>query len=142
MQGFSANVQNILNDLDMEKHIDKMHKGNCLFSVVKAFSELDLSEEAFDPIKMGYIFENLIGRFYQNVEAGQFYTGRDIIKMMVSVLVAEGCDDIFDDGKVITVLDQACGSRVIIMTTADSNGGYRVSSPLLEKQNMDWCLFK
>lgn len=116
VQGFSANVQNILNDLEIEKHIDKMHKGNCLFSVVKAFSELDLSEEAFDPMKMGYIFENLIGRFYQNVEAGQFYTGRDIIKMMVSVLVAEGCDDIFDDGKVITVLDQACGTGGMLST--------------------------
>ena len=58
-------------------------------------------------MKMGYIFENLIGRFYQNVDAGQYYTGRDIIKMMVSVLTAEGYDDIYDDGKVITVLDQA-----------------------------------
>ena len=52
-----------------------------------------------------YIFENLIGRFYQNVDAGQFYTGRDIIKLLVSLLLAEGCDDIFDDGKVITIGD-------------------------------------
>ena len=42
--------------------------------MVKAFSELDLSIEKFDSIKMGYIFENLIGRFYQNVDAGQYYT--------------------------------------------------------------------
>ncbi len=82
-----------------------MNKENCLFSVVKAFSELDLSEEHFDPIKMGYIFENLIGRFDQNVDAGQFYTGRDIIKMMVSVLTAESSDDVYDEGKVITVLE-------------------------------------
>lgn len=79
---------------------------------------------------MGYIFEKLIGRFYQNVDAGQYYTGRDIIKMMVSVLTAEGCDDIYDDGKVITVLDQAAGSRVIIMTTADSNDEYRILASL------------
>ncbi|MBS5889846.1 class I SAM-dependent DNA methyltransferase [Negativicoccus succinicivorans] len=119
VRGFSANVQNILNKLDIENHIDQMHKENCLFNVVKAFSELDLSEEKFDSIKMGYIFENLIGRFYQNVDAGQFYTGRDIIKMMVSVLTAEGCDDIFDDGKVITVLDQACGTGGMLSTAYD-----------------------
>ena len=54
---------------------------------------------------MGYIFENLIGRFYQNVDAGQFYTGRDIIKLLVSLFLAEGCDDIFDQGKVVTVCE-------------------------------------
>lgn len=65
---------------------------------------------------MGYIFENLIGRFYQNTGAGQFYTGRDIIKMMVSILTAEGSDDIFDDGKVITILDQASGTGGMLST--------------------------
>ena len=71
--GFSDNVKDILNELEIEKHIEKMDKDGCLFSVVKAFSELDLDPETYDSIKMGYIFENLIGRFYQNVDAGQFY---------------------------------------------------------------------
>ena len=117
--GFSANVQDILNELEMGKHIDKMNKDNCLYPVVKAFSELDLHVEKFDSIRMGYIFEDLIGRFYQNVDAGQFYTGRDIIKMMVAVLTAEGCDDIFDEGKVITVCDQACGTGGMLSTAFD-----------------------
>lgn len=55
-----------------------MDEGGCLYSIVKAFSELDLHPKTYDSIKMGYIFENLIGRFFQNVDAGQFYTGRDI----------------------------------------------------------------
>ena len=113
---FSANVQDIFNELNLEDHIKKMDKDGCLYSVVKAFSELDLSIETFDSIKMGYIFENLIGRFYQNVDAGQFYTGRDIIKLLVSLLTAEGCDDIFDEGKVITVCDQACGTGGMLST--------------------------
>ena len=116
LNGFSANVQDIVHELIMDDHIKKMDKDGCLYSVVKAFSELDLSVETFDSIKMGYIFENLIGRFYQNVEAGQFYTGRDIIKLLVSVLTAEGCDDIFDAGKVITVCDQACGTGGMLST--------------------------
>ena len=65
---------------------------------------------------MGYIFENLIGRFYQNVDAGQYYTGRDIIKCLVSILTAEGSDDIFEDHKVITVCDQACGTGGMLST--------------------------
>lgn len=116
VRSFSANVQDILNELEIEKHIDKMDKDGCLYTVVKAFSELDLSLQTFDSIRMGYIFENLIGRFYQNVDAGQFYTGRDIIKLLVEILMAEGCDDIFDDGKVITVCDQACGTGGMLST--------------------------
>lgn len=114
--GFSQNVQDILNELEMKTHIEKMDKDGCLYSVVKAFSELDLSPTTYDSIKMGYIFENLIGRFYQNVDAGQFYTGRDIIRLCVSLLIAEGCDDIFDDKKILTVCDQACGTGGMLST--------------------------
>ena len=116
INGFSANVQDIFRELNMDDHIKKMDKDGCLYSVVKAFSELDLSLDAFDSIKMGYIYENLIARFYENVDAGQFYTGRDIIKLLVSLLLAEGCDDIFDDDKVITVCDQACGTGGMLST--------------------------
>lgn len=98
LNSFSANVQDIFRELNMDDHIKKMDKDGCLYSVVKAF------------------FENLIGRFYQNVDAGQFYTGRDIIKLLVSVLLAEGCNDIFDQGKVITVCDQACGTGGMLST--------------------------
>lgn len=119
VESFSLNVQSLLNDedtLNLKSHIKTMSKGGCLYTVVKAFSELDLSPATYDSIKMGYIFENLIGRFFQNVDAGQYYTGRDIIKMCVSLLIAEGCDDIFEDGKIITVCDQACGTGGMLST--------------------------
>ena len=116
IEGFSSNVQEILNNLEIFSHLNKMEKGGCLYSVVLAFSDLDLNPATYDSIKMGYIFENLIGRFYQNVDAGQYYTGRDIIKCLVSLLTAEGCDDIFDDHKVITILDQACGTGGMLST--------------------------
>ena len=119
VESFSPNVQSLLNDedtLNFSSHIKTMSKGGCLYTVVKAFSELDLSPDTYDSIKMGYIFENLIGRFFQNVDAGQYYTGRDIIKMCVSLLIAEGCDDIFEDGKIITVCDQACGTGGMLST--------------------------
>lgn len=117
IQGFSANIQDIIRSLDFDKQIDKMDKNNRLLSVVKAFSELDLNPITIDNVRMGYIFEELIRKFSENAEAGDHYTGRDIIKLMVNILLAEGCDDIFDDGKVITVLDQACGTGGMLSTS-------------------------
>lgn len=121
LQGFSANVLEILmskeRGLNFGEEIDKMDKNNRLLSVVKAFSELDLNPRTIDNVKMGYIFEELIRKFSENAEAGDHYTGRDIIKLMVNILLAEGCDDIFDDGKVITILDQACGTGGMLSTS-------------------------
>lgn len=114
--GFSANVQDIIRSLDFEKQIDKMTKHNRLFSVVKAFSELDLNPATIDNMKMGYIFEELIRKFSENAEAGDHYTGRDIIKLMVSLLFAEGCEDIADEGKIITMIDQAAGTGGMLST--------------------------
>lgn len=121
LQSFSPNVQEIIvsaeKGLDFYKQIDKMDKNDRLLSVVKAFSELDLNPRTIDNVKMGYIFEDQIRRFSENAEAGDHYTGRDIIKLMVNILLAEGCDDIFDDGKVITVLDQASGTGGMLSTS-------------------------
>ena len=117
IEGFSANVQDIIRSLDFDKQIDKMDKNNRLLSVVKAFSELDLNPVTIDNIKMGYIFEELIRKFSENAEAGDHYTGRDIIKLMVNILLAEGCDDIFDDHKEITILDQAAGTGGMLSTS-------------------------
>ena len=116
----SSNVLEILiseeRGLNFGEEIDKMNKNNRLLSVIKAFSELDLDPRTIDNVKMGYIFEELIRKFSENAEAGDHYTGRDIIKLMVNILLAEGCDDIFDDGKVITILDQACGTGGMLST--------------------------
>lgn len=120
LQGFSTNVQEILlskkNGLNFTEDIEKMDAHNRLLPVIKAFSELDLNPRTIDNVRMGYIFEELIRKFSENVNAGQFYTGRDIIKLMVNILMSEGCDDIFDEGKVITILDQACGSGGMLST--------------------------
>ena len=85
INGFSANIQDIIRNLEFDKQIDKMDKHNRLLSVVKAFSELDLNPNTIDNMKMGYIFEELIRKFSENAEAGDHYTGRD--------------------GKIITILD-------------------------------------
>jgi type I restriction enzyme M protein len=120
IDGFSTNVKTILSNLEIKNQITKMDKNNRLFNVVKKFSEVNLDPKEIDNHKMGYIFEDVIRRYSENVEAGDHYTPREVIRLLVDLLLAENCDDILTgDGKVATVLDAACGSGGMLSTTYD-----------------------
>ena len=120
IDGFSENIKEILNNLEIKNQIKKMNKNNRLYSVVKKFSEIDFNPKTVDNHKMGYIFEDIIRRYSENVDAGDHYTPREVIRLMVEILLAENCDDILTgDSKVVTVLDAACGSGGMLSTTHD-----------------------
>ncbi len=116
LNGFDPKVQEIFKNLEFEKQIDKMDKHNRLYSIVKAFSEVDLDPSHIDNIKMGYIFEDLIRKFSENAEAGDHYTGRDLVALATALALAEGCEDLFDDYKIVTVADQAAGTGGFLFT--------------------------
>ena len=119
IEGFSPNVIDIIKSLDFNKEIEKMDKNNRLLGVVKAFSDLDLNPKTVDNMKMGYIFEDIIRIFSENAEAGDHYTPREVIRLLVNILLAEDCEDIMQKGKVVTVLDAACGTGGMLSTTRD-----------------------
>lgn len=119
LDGFSANVQDIFAGLSLRDHIKRMAEHNCLLPIVQNFATMDLHPSRFDSSRMGGIFENLVGRFYSNVDAGQYYTPRDIVRTMVALGLAEGAEDTYDAGKVITVYDGAAGTAG--MLTAAEN---------------------
>lgn len=119
LDGFSANVQDIFAGLSLRDHIKRMAEHNCLLPIVQNFATMDLYPDRFDSSRMGGIFENLVGRFYSNVDAGQYYTPRDIVRTMVALGLAEGAEDTYDAGKVITVYDGAAGTAG--MLTAAEN---------------------
>lgn len=120
VNGFSGNVKEILSNLDIYNQIKKLDKSNRLYTIIKKFSEVDLDPRTIDNHKMGYLFEDIIRRYSENVEAGDHYTPREVIRLLVDVLLAEGCDDLLTgDGKVCTVLDAACGSGGMLSTTYD-----------------------
>lgn len=108
IDGFSDNVKEILENLEFSKQIEKMHNENCLYGIIQSFSTLDLDPKTVPNHKMGYIFEDLIRRFSENAQAGDHYTGRDIVKLMVDILIFNS--DISSDNCVVSVLDQACGT--------------------------------
>ena len=121
IDGFSQNVKDILDGggLKIEGEIDKMDKGGCLYAIVKQYSEMDLSEQTVPSVLMGHIFENLIRRSFVEEGQGEDFTARDIIKLNVSLVTAEGCDDIYKPGRIVTVFDQAAGTGGMLFTAAE-----------------------
>lgn len=119
IESFSSNVQAIFEELKFKEEIKTLDKHNRLLGVVKKFSELDLNPETVDNVKMGYMFEDIIRRYSENAEAGDHYTPREVIRLLTSILLAEGCNDIFLEGKEITVLDMACGSGGMLSSCHD-----------------------
>lgn len=120
IKGFSPNVKEIIDNLRFEEEIEKMDKNNRLLGVVKEFSNLDLNPETVDNHKMGYIFEDIIRRFSENAEAGDHFTPREVIKLMVDILLSEGCDDLMAAGRTITILDAACGTGGMLSTARET----------------------
>lgn len=119
IDSFSPNVQFIFEELEFKEEIKNLDKHNRLLGVVKKFSELDLDPDKVDNVKMGYMFEEIIRRFSENADAGDHYTPREVIRMLTSILLAEGCNDVFSEGREITVLDMACGSGGMLSTCHD-----------------------
>lgn len=119
IESFSPNVQAIFEELKFKEEIKNLDKNNRLLGVVKKFSELDLDPERVDGLKMGYMFEEIIRRFSENAEAGDHYTPREVIRLLTSILLAEGCSDVFREGREITVLDMACGTGGMLSTAHD-----------------------
>ncbi|WP_426272270.1 type I restriction-modification system subunit M [Exiguobacterium sp. R-17] len=119
INGFSINIKTIIEDLGFKKQIDKLDKANKLLLVIKAFANFDLSPKTVDNMRMGYLFEDLLRRYSENVNAGDHYSPREVIRCLANLLLAEGSDDIYQEGKIIKIGDFACGTGGMLSTAND-----------------------
>ncbi len=110
IQGFSENVRTIMENFDFSKEIKKLEDNNLLFLVVKEFSSIDLHPEVVSNQEVGYIFEELIRRFSENAEAGDHYTPREVIELMVNLIFNGLENELTTPGGIFTVGDFACGT--------------------------------
>lgn len=112
INGFSTSAREIIEYFNFDDQIDRMDdpKTDILFRVVKAFQEIDLTD--MDSMEMGYTFEELIRKFAEqsNETAGEHFTPREVIRLMVNVLFIEDKDILTQDGIVKTLYDPACGT--------------------------------
>lgn len=110
--GFSPNAQEVLEKYEFAQQIRKLDGADLLYQVVGKFADLDLHPDRVSNHNMGYVFEELIRRFAEqsNETAGEHFTPREVIELMVNLLLAPDEDKIFRPGVTLRVLDPACGT--------------------------------
>src|SRR5436190_7897307 len=112
IKGFSANVRTIFEYFEFESEIVKMSEANILYLVVSRFSDVDLHPDSVPNEAMGLMFENLIRRFNElaNETAGDHFTPREVIRLMVNLLFINDDDLLSKSGTVRKMLDPTCGT--------------------------------
>lgn len=111
INGFSPNVRGIMERFKFGEQIAYMAEKDLLYLVIKDFAKIDLSPERVDEMQMGYVFEELIriGAEQSNEEAGEHFTPREVIKLMVNLLLSPE-KDLARSHVVKTIYDPACGT--------------------------------
>lgn len=112
IKGFSANVRRIFDFFEFENEIERMREANILYLVVSKFCDVDLHPKTVPNEQMGLIFENLIRRFNElaNETAGDHFTPREVIRLMVNILFIHDDRLLATPGTVRKLLDPACGT--------------------------------
>src|SRR5581483_499210 len=112
IKGFSSNARDIVDRFKFHEQIVKLDESNLLFQVLKKFADVDLHPAVVPNHVMGSIFEELIRRFSEqsNETAGEHFTPRDVIRLMVDLLFIEDDDALRKSGVVRTLYDPACGT--------------------------------
>jgi type I restriction enzyme M protein len=121
IKGFSTRAREIIEHFGFEEHIAKLDKADRLYLVVSKFCDIDLHPHAVSNIEMGYIFEELIRRFNEasNEEAGDHFTPREVIRLMVNLLFMPDGDILTTKGIVKTLYDPACGTGGMLSVAED-----------------------
>jgi len=140
INAFSPNVRLIFERFDFGAQVHKMDEKNLLYEVVKKFAadDLDLSPAKVDSMQMGYVFEELIriGAEQANEEAGEHFTPREVIQLMVDMLLSPE-DDLRKSHVVKTIYDPACGTGGMLSVAENYiRSNNQEAQPLLYGQ--DW----
>src|SRR3990172_2591774 len=112
IKGFSTRARDIIDHFKFEEHIANLDRHDRLYLVVSKFCEIDLHPDNVSNIEMGYIFEELIRKFNEasNEEAGNHFTPREVIRLMVNLIFLPDGDVLTTKGIVKTLYDPACGT--------------------------------
>ncbi len=119
--GFSPAARDVLEKFDVSHHIDRLERADLLYLVVSRFCDIDLHPDAVSNLEMGYLYEELIRRFSElsNETAGEHFTPREVIRLMVNLLFADDDRLLTKPGVVKTMLDPACGTGGMLSVAED-----------------------
>ena len=119
--GFSESARDIVDKFNFDVQIDRLDDHNLLYLVVSKFAEIDLSPAAVSNLEMGYLYEELIRKFSElsNETAGEHFTPREVIRLMVNLLFTDDDRLLTRPGVVKTLLDPACGTGGMLSVAED-----------------------
>jgi type I restriction enzyme M protein len=122
LQGFSAAARDIFERYKFANEIERLDKSNLLYLVTEKFANIDLHPESVDNAQMGHVFEELIRRFAElsNETAGEHFTPREVIKLMVNLVFIED-DDVLTPGNAVvrTIYDPTAGTGGMLSVAAE-----------------------
>ncbi|MET4144426.1 class I SAM-dependent DNA methyltransferase [Arthrobacter sp. UYCo732] len=132
VRGFSDNVRDIFEKYKLEERIEELDEHDVLFLIAQQFAAIDLHPSNVSNVEMGLIFEELIRKFAEssNETAGEHFTPREVIRLMVDILFAPDDND----------LDKANIVRSIYDPTAGTGGMLSVADEHIRKMNPDATL--
>jgi type I restriction enzyme M protein len=112
IQGFSPEVRDIFEQFEFAAQIDRLAKNGLLYQVTERFAGIDLHPDRVDNNQMGLVFEELIRKFAEisNETAGEHFTPREVIRLMVNLIFVEDDDVLSNPGVVRTIYDPTAGT--------------------------------
>jgi hypothetical protein len=121
IRSFSPNVRAIFNSFGFDDQIAKLDKANRLFLIVSKFAAVDLHPDAVPNHHMGLVFEELVRKFNEvaNEEAGDHFTPREVIKLMVNILFDPDDATLTKKGIIRTLYDPTCGTGGMLTTASE-----------------------
>ncbi len=112
VQAFSPAVRDIFERFEFSAQVDRLSKSGLLYQVAEKFTQIDLHPDRVDNHQMGLVFEELIRRFAElsNETAGEHFTPREVIRLMVNLMFVEDDDVLSKPGVVRTIYDPTAGT--------------------------------
>jgi type I restriction enzyme M protein len=119
--GFSPTARDVIEKFGFDAQISRLAEKNLLYLVVSQFAEVDLHPNVVSNLEMGYLYEELIRRFSElsNETAGEHFTPREVIRLMVNLLFVEDDELLRKPGVVRTLFDPACGTGGMLSIAED-----------------------
>ena len=119
--GFSSGAREVIDKFDFDVQITRLARDNLLYLVLSRFAEIDLHPATVSNIEMGYLYEELVRKFSElsNETAGEHFTPREVIRLMVNLLFAEDDEVLTGPGVVRTLFDPACGTGGMLSVAED-----------------------
>jgi len=121
IHAFSPSASEVLDKYGFPEKIKKLESADLLYQIVSKFADLDLYEESVSNEAMGYIFEELLRRFSEmsNETAGEHYTPREVIRLMVNLLFIEDSKSLSGEKPIRSIYDPACGTGGMLSIAED-----------------------